>query len=207
MHIYMHACECIKKKIYTYTYYTQKTCICAYMYIQIHSCISAARAGQGQIAFLVFTNPAGLVGRAVSILSCVGAPFRSSVPVFRYPILGPGICSHTVGYPKKEVWYRPTSSWNVARTGGLIQELQERGIVYTSYAPRLTWQVQFWTASLQVTQILVPTVSAKRLQVVMFAALLVPMIFVWGAGVTGLWVVRLQRSGGKSLFPVISESR
>ncbi|CAE7248873.1 mycA [Symbiodinium natans] len=28
--------------------------------------------------------------------------------------------------------------------------------------------------------------------VVMFAALMVPMIFVWGAGVTGLWVVRLQ---------------
>ena len=34
-------------------------------------------------------------------------------------------------------------------------------------------------------------------EVVMFAALMVPMIFVWGAGVTGLWVVRLQHAGGK----------
>ena len=31
----------------------------------------------------------------------------------------------------------------------------------------------------------------------MIAALLVPMVFVWGAGVTDLWVVRLQHFVGK----------
>ena len=39
--------------------------------------------------------------------------------------------------------------------------------------------------------------EGNRFEVVMMAALLVPMVFVWGAGVEDLWVVRLQRFVGK----------